>query len=68
MSCLFLLLQLTISTFEPAQSCNFKRLKVLIYLFPNFTNPEFKFQQFKVLQSGLFFLIKQVVLAFLSVF
>ena len=35
---------------------------------PNFMNPEFKFQQFKVLQSGLFFLIKQVVLAFLSVF
>ena len=35
---------------------------------PNFTNPEFQFPQYKVLQSFFFLLIKRVILAFLGVF
>ena len=35
---------------------------------PNFTNPEFQFPQFKVLQSVFFFLIERVILAFSGVF
>jgi hypothetical protein len=35
---------------------------------PNFTNPEFPFPQFKVLQSVFFFLIQPVILAILGVF